>query len=56
MVDAKSQLRLIYVTPEKVAKNKRFMAKLQNCYKLGLLNHIAIDEVHCCSQWGQFSS
>jgi ATP-dependent DNA helicase Q1 len=52
MIDPKSEMRLLYVTPEKLAKSKRFMAKLQKSYSLGLLNTLAIDEVHCCSQWG----
>ncbi|TRY68473.1 hypothetical protein TCAL_09653 [Tigriopus californicus] len=52
MIDPASEMKLLYVTPEKLAKSKRFMAKLQNAYKRGLFSHLAIDEVHCCSQWG----
>lgn len=52
MVTKKPNLRLLYVTPEKLAKSKRFMNKLEQCYKVGSLVRIAIDEVHCCSQWG----
>ena len=52
MVDPKCALRLLYVTPEKLAKSKRFMTKLQKSYSLGVFNKLAIDEVHCCSQWG----
>ncbi|XP_038046923.1 ATP-dependent DNA helicase Q1-like [Patiria miniata] len=52
MLDPKASLRLLYVTPEKIAKSKRFMAQLQKCYIKGRLARIAIDEVHCCSQWG----
>uniref|UniRef100_A0AC34PZQ3 ATP-dependent DNA helicase n=1 Tax=Panagrolaimus sp. JU765 TaxID=591449 RepID=A0AC34PZQ3_9BILA len=52
MLDAKSTLKLIYVTPEKIAKSKMFMNKLEACYEKNLLKLIAIDEVHCCSQWG----
>uniref|UniRef100_A0A914X0C0 DNA 3'-5' helicase n=1 Tax=Plectus sambesii TaxID=2011161 RepID=A0A914X0C0_9BILA len=52
LIDPKSTLRLLYVTPEKLAKSKRFMAKLEKCHELKLLRLIAIDEVHCCSQWG----
>ena len=28
------------------------MAQLEKAYKKGLLCRVAIDEVHCCSQWG----
>ncbi|CAI5958453.1 unnamed protein product [Closterium sp. NIES-64] len=43
---------LLYVTPEKVARSKRFMSKLEKCHAVGRLSLIAIDEAHCCSQWG----
>lgn len=44
--------RILYVTPERLAKSKRFMNALQKCYLAKKLHLIAIDEVHCCSQWG----
>lgn len=52
LVDKNSPLKLIYVTPEYMAKSNRFMNKLQKAYELGHLERFAIDEVHCCSQWG----
>ncbi|KAJ8023459.1 ATP-dependent DNA helicase Q1 [Holothuria leucospilota] len=52
MIRPNTTLKLLYVTPEKIAKSKRFMAQLQKAYEKGLLARIAIDEVHCCSQWG----
>ncbi|KAJ6666262.1 hypothetical protein lerEdw1_000534 [Lerista edwardsae] len=52
MLAGKSQLKLIYVTPEKIAKSKMFMSKLEKAYQAGRLTRIAVDEVHCCSQWG----
>lgn len=52
MVDRGSSLKIIYVTPEKVAKSKRFMAEMEKCYNANRLDRIVIDEVHCCSQWG----
>ncbi|NXW07181.1 RECQ1 helicase, partial [Fregetta grallaria] len=52
MLDRNSQLKLIYVTPEKIAKSKMFMSKLEKAYQAGRLARIAVDEVHCCSQWG----
>lgn len=45
-------IKLLYVTPERLAKSKRFMSNLQKCHANGRLQRIAIDEVHCCSQWG----
>ena len=45
-------LKLLYVTPEKIAKSKRFMSKLEKTYEMGRLSRIVIDEVHCASQWG----
>ncbi len=41
MTDPKSTMRLLYVTPEKLAKSKRFMAKLQKSYELGIFNKLA---------------
>lgn len=52
MVSKDSELKLLYVTPEKLAKSKRFMTKLQKMYEMKRLSLLAIDEVHCCSQWG----
>ncbi|XP_035898242.1 ATP-dependent DNA helicase Q1-like [Anopheles stephensi] len=45
-------VKLLYVTPERLSKSKRFMTALQKCYNNGFLDRFAIDEVHCCSQWG----
>ncbi|XP_013169523.1 PREDICTED: ATP-dependent DNA helicase Q1-like [Papilio xuthus] len=50
--DKNTPIKLLYVTPERLAKSKMFMANLQKCYADGRLQRIAIDEVHCCSQWG----
>ncbi|KAK3583264.1 hypothetical protein CHS0354_011151 [Potamilus streckersoni] len=52
MVSHNAPLKLLYVTPEKLAKSKRFMAKLEKMYQLGRFSRLVIDEVHCCSQWG----
>ncbi|XP_053922800.1 ATP-dependent DNA helicase Q1 isoform X2 [Cuculus canorus] len=52
MLNRNSQLKLLYVTPEKIAKSKMFMSKLEKAYQAGCLARIAVDEVHCCSQWG----
>ncbi|RZC37166.1 ATP-dependent DNA helicase Q1, partial [Asbolus verrucosus] len=52
MSDKKSSLKLLYVTPEWIAKSKRFMSVLKKSYEAGLVSRVAIDEVHCCSTWG----
>jgi len=52
MLDPASNLKLLYVTPEKCSKSKQFMAKLQKMHQSGRFARLAIDEVHCCSQWG----
>ncbi|RWS02139.1 ATP-dependent DNA helicase Q1-like protein [Dinothrombium tinctorium] len=52
LVDAKTGLKILYVTPEKLAKSKRLMSQIEKVYKAGRFARIVIDEVHCCSQWG----
>ncbi len=47
-----SGLRFLYVTPERVAKSKTLLAKLQKAYLAGSLGRIAIDEAHCCASQG----
>ncbi|EIE26127.1 ATP-dependent DNA helicase [Coccomyxa subellipsoidea C-169] len=51
-MDSDTDIRFVYVTPERVVSAKRFMSKLEKLYKAGRLTRIAIDEAHCCSQWG----
>ncbi|KAJ3655672.1 hypothetical protein Zmor_014793 [Zophobas morio] len=52
MLDKKSSLKLLYVTPEWLAKSKRFMSNLKKAYETNRISRVAIDEVHCCSTWG----
>ncbi|GAB2301837.1 Werner syndrome ATP-dependent helicase [Dionaea muscipula] len=37
------ELKVLYVTPEKISKSKRFMSKLEKCHHAGRLSLIAID-------------
>ncbi|KAM9824563.1 ATP-dependent DNA helicase Q1 [Neosynchiropus ocellatus] len=52
MTDQMSPFKLLYVTPEKIAKSKLLMSRLEKAYNMNLLSRVAVDEVHCCSQWG----
>lgn len=44
--------KLLYVTPERVAKSKTLLAALQRAYEDGRLGRIVVDEAHCCSTLG----
>ncbi|KAI7728903.1 hypothetical protein M8C21_012297, partial [Ambrosia artemisiifolia] len=44
--------KLLYVTPEKIAKSDALLRQLENLYARELLDRIVIDEAHCVSQWG----
>ncbi|XP_061107113.1 ATP-dependent DNA helicase Q1-like [Conger conger] len=52
MTESKPYYKLLYVTPEKIAKSKMLMSRLEKANNAGTLDRIAVDEVHCCSQWG----
>ncbi|CAF2540864.1 unnamed protein product [Rotaria sp. Silwood2] len=47
-----STLKILYLTPEKIAKNKLIMSKLQKLYETKRFSRLIIDEVHCVSQFG----
>ncbi|PWA77649.1 DNA helicase, ATP-dependent, RecQ type [Artemisia annua] len=44
--------KLLYVTPEKVAKSDFLLRQLEDLHARELLDRIVIDEAHCVSQWG----
>ncbi len=43
---------ILFVTPERIAKSKKLMSRLQLAYSEGRLTRFAIDEAHCVSSWG----
>ena len=45
MTSSDCDLDLIYVTPEKLAKSKMFMNKLQKAYEIGTFTRIAIGKI-----------
>jgi bloom syndrome protein len=45
-------LRVLFVTPEKVAASDSLMRALDTLHSRGALARIVIDEAHCVSQWG----
>ncbi|XP_017875037.2 Bloom syndrome protein homolog, partial [Ceratina calcarata] len=45
-------LKLLYVTPEKISASQKFCSFLKTLYERELLARFVIDEAHCVSQWG----
>ena len=45
-------LKLLYLTPEKVARSGKLMSALEALHRRGMLSRVVIDEVHCISNWG----
>lgn len=43
------QLKLLYLTPEKISASERIKSTLMQLYKSGLLSRFVIDEAHCVS-------
>ncbi|CAF3624135.1 unnamed protein product [Adineta steineri] len=56
ILDGKSKgdslLKILYLTPEKLAKSKTIMSKLQKLYETKRFARLIVDEVHCVSQFG----
>lgn len=47
-----TKLKFVFITPEYFFAGEDFRNLLIECYKKNLLSAVAIDEVHCVSQWG----
>ena len=45
-------LRILFVTPEKIARSDTLMRALHELHGRELLDRIIVDEAHCVSNWG----
>ena len=45
-------IKLLYVTPEKLAESGAIHAMLKKLLDSRMLSRFVIDEAHCMSQWG----
>ncbi|RLN26454.1 hypothetical protein BBJ28_00008908 [Nothophytophthora sp. Chile5] len=46
------RIKMLYVTPEKIASSNMLSNLFESLEKRGLLARFVIDEAHCISQWG----
>ncbi|GAA5894862.1 RecQ family ATP-dependent DNA helicase [Sporobolomyces salmoneus] len=50
--DEGSDIKLVYVTPERIDKSKTFVSTLQKMYDAGRIARFVIDEAHCITTSG----
>ena len=46
------EIKLLYVTPEKLSASRKLIEALNSLNQRNLLDRFVIDEAHCISQWG----
>ncbi|GAA5873510.1 hypothetical protein JCM16303_001150 [Sporobolomyces ruberrimus] len=46
------EIKLVYVTPERIDKSKSFVSTLQKMYDAGRISRFVIDEAHCITMSG----
>lgn len=46
------EIKLLYVTPEKLSASVKLTSALMSLNQRRLLDRFVIDEAHCISQWG----
>lgn len=52
LFSSRIRIKLLYVTPEKIASSTSLNNIFESLQKRGLLARFVIDEAHCISQWG----
>mmetsp|Transcript_26073 Transcript_26073/g.46293 ORF Transcript_26073/g.46293 Transcript_26073/m.46293 type:complete len:982 (-) Transcript_26073:43-2988(-) len=52
-IRANTDIKMLFITPEKLAKSEKLSNFLSELYYANRLERIVIDEAHCVSQWGR---